>query len=153
MEMKEFALILSFFLFVFSACEPDSQDDCNINRNTPNNILEEELEIGFECLAEEDERETYFIKTQEEFEMLFSDDCTTLPSVDFDEFDVLSLSSGASGCFQDYQAYVRKDGIDYDCIIRVKECGGCEPWVVRRHWLVVPNIPEVNNINFIIERL
>lgn len=139
-------LILSVICF---QCNVDSEDDCNINKSRPQNLIVEELEIA--CFPDDIAQDNFHFTTLQQYEEAFSD--CDLPSVNFDQFDVLGIRSGASGCFRAYQPYVKEDGDDIQYIIRVKECGGCEPWVTRIDWVIVPKILEIQNISFIVEKL
>lgn len=142
-------LFVAFTILSLTNCEPDNQDECTISKNTPGNLIEETLEI--DCFPDDTAQDNFHFTTLEEYEAAFSD--CTLATVDFDQFDVLGIRSGASGCFRAYQPYVKENGDDIEYIIRVKECGGCEPWVTRIDWVTVPKILEIQNISFIVEKL
>ena len=149
-NMKRLFLLTPLLLCLLY-CNKDD-DNCNISRNTLDNLIVEELSI--ECFPEDENQTNFIIQSEAEFQNTFQILSTCiLPVVDFDQFTLLGIRSGASGCSRAYQTYVKKEGDDFSYILRVKECGGCEPWVVQIHWVTVPKIPEIANVSFTVERL
>ncbi len=81
-------------------------------------------------------------------------DCNgTGPAVDFTTYSVLALTTGASGCDRYYRRTVEKDNSarTYTYSIKIEECGSCEPWAIRTHWVTVPRLAEGYSVVFNVE--
>lgn len=81
-------------------------------------------------------------------------DSLTLASIDFDQYSVLSMAAEASGCTQQFCPRVETLAAEekYRFTIKVIECGGCEPLVIQRFWVVVPRLPDTYTVDFVVQR-
>lgn len=96
----------------------------------------------------------HVIYTEEDY-LAFLDSLTFNPEVcqtediDFNQSTLLVTGSGGSGCRRTYKRTVTQDEDEiYKCIITVRECGGCEPWEQRWHWILIDKIPSDSQVKF-----
>jgi hypothetical protein len=77
-------------------------------------------------------------------------DSVQFEPVDFSQYTILSMAADASGCEQYFCPKVEKLDAEqkYRFTITVQECGGCEPLVIRRFWVVVPKLPDGYTVDF-----
>ena len=147
--MYRLITILTLVLFVANSCKlvPNPNDRCE-NQNDMNSGLIEEV-LTLDCIFNEDD--SFTIRNDTEYQdLLASCSDTNPPSIDFDQFSLLGYTTGASGCSRYYEREVKKNTSKekYTFSIRIIECGGCEPYELRTHWVKVPRIPETYQVVF-----
>ncbi len=81
-------------------------------------------------------------------------DSLELAAIDFSQHSVLSMAAEASGCEQYFCPRVEAlpEDKQYRFTIVVKECGGCEPLIIQRFWVVVPRLPDGYTVDFVVQR-
>ena len=72
------------------------------------------------------------------------------PVVDFLQHTLLAYATAASGCAQYFEREVISDEAAkrYSFVVRIAECGGCEPWITQTHWVKVPRLPAGYTVDF-----
>lgn len=144
--MKKMVIMFFAALLLLVACDKEEIDICEEQRDINQGLILEVLDI--ECPHQENG--TFVIEGQEAFETLLDGCAGTVPAIDFDKNVVLGITTGASGCERYYKRTVTADASrkEYRYKVQVYECGGCEPWFVRTHWVVVPKPPAGYDYSF-----
>jgi len=97
------------------------------------------------------------IRSDEELQSLFVNrPCEgEIPAIDFSKYTLLGQFGGASGCerFYSRNVQIRENEEKYIFSVRVSECGGCEPFETRWHWVLVPILPESYSVSFEFETI
>lgn len=133
---------------VVTSCETDSDDLCAIKADINSGIIVESVE--FTCWQGLSVGDEHLITTATDFQAASPDCNDPAPTIDFDQFSVLGLTTGASGCERYYDRSVSKDdnAQEYRYRVTIIECGGCEPWAIQTHWVKVPRIPVGYTVRF-----
>jgi hypothetical protein len=148
---RNILLPLAIAVLVTSCHHQEIIDLCGVQQDINVGLIEEVLDIRCPYV----EGETYVIEDQAAYEEIVGS-CTEeeLPAIDFDRHTLLGLTTGATGCDRYYwrSVYAQPGRQRYLYTVEITECGGCEPWVVRTHWVVVPKVPDEYDVKFLIRR-
>lgn len=150
--MKTIAFFSSLLLVcLFYSCKEN--DLCQLKQDETYGSIEEVLDL--DCAV--GEPNNLVIRSEEAFQSLFN---TTpcngeLPTIDFSQYSILGQFGGATGCerFYSRSVQVKENTQEYIFTVTVSECGGCEPFEMRWHWVLVPVIPEGYSVSFVFETL
>lgn len=134
-------LLLSFF-----SCHKESL--CDSEQDVTAGDIEQLLVL--DCFVAGSNQQV--IRSTEELQDLFSllPCAGEIPTIDFSQYTLLGQSGGASGCkrFYDRSVLIKDSQKQYIFSVKVSECGGCEPFELRWHWVLVPVLPEDYSVNF-----
>lgn len=144
---------LAFLCILTMTFSCDKVNLCGLEQDVTLGDIEEVLDLN--CFVGGSNQQ--IIRSTEELEALFADrPCEgTAPNIDFSQFTLLGQFGGATGCERFYSRSVtikENQGL-YNFRVRVSECGGCEPWEMRWHWVLVPILPEDYSVNFEFETI
>lgn len=150
--MKTIAFFSSLFLVcLFFSCKETNL--CKLEQDETSGQIEEVL--GLDCSI--GGPNNLVIRSEEAFQSLFN---TTpcqgdLPTIDFSQHSILGQFGGATGCERFYSraVQVKENTQEYIFTVTVSECGGCEPFDTRWHWVLVPFIPEGYTVSFVFETM
>ena len=144
---------LAFLLTLSLAFSCNKVNLCGLEQDVTLGDIEEVLDLN--CFVEGENQQ--IIRSTEELEALFANrPCEgTAPNIDFSQFTLLGQYGGATGCerFYSRSVSINENQRKYNFRVRVSECGGCEPWEVRWHWVLVPVLPEDYSVNFELETI
>ncbi|MFD1141423.1 hypothetical protein ACFQ4C_09895 [Larkinella insperata] len=97
-------------------------------------------------------REGIRISTPEDYQRLFVGCCNGhLGAVNFNESDVLGLSTVNRGCSSSYQRNVRRDDATKRIIYTVTElyCKKCSPVDGQGNFVIIPKVPEGYTVEYV----
>lgn len=144
---------LAFLLILSMTFSCHKVNLCGLEQDVTLGDIEELLDLNCFVGGENEQ----IIRSTEELEALFANrPCEgTLPSIDFSQFTLLGQFGGATGCerFYSRRVTINENQRKYNFLVRVSECGGCEPWEMRWHWVLVPILPEDYSVSFEFETI
>lgn len=144
-----YSLLVFLSLLLLSGChkKDDAVDLCELQQDINLGAIAGVLDIRCPYA----EGETFIIQDRETYENI-AGACAEeeLPAIDFGRYHLLGVTTGASGCDRFYLRTVTVNHLKktYRYEVKVEECGLCEPWVVRTHWVLVPPVPEGYSVRF-----
>lgn len=150
--MKTFGtLILIFVLSLTFSCHKVNL--CGLEQDVKLGSIEQVLAL--DCFIGGANQQ--IIRSDEELQALFVNrPCQgEVPDIDFSKYTLLGQFGGASGCerFYSRNVQIRENEERYIFTVRVSECGGCEPFETRWHWVLVPILPESYSVSFEFETI
>ncbi len=144
---------LAFLLILGMTFSCDKANLCGLEQDVTLGDIEELLDLN--CFVGGENQQ--IIRSTEALEALFTDrPCEgTVPSIDFSQYTLLGQFGGATGCerFYSRRVTINENQRKYNFLVRVSECGGCEPWEMRWHWVLVPILPEDYSVSFEFETI
>ncbi|MGV3559019.1 hypothetical protein [Larkinella arboricola] len=97
-------------------------------------------------------REGIRISTSEDYQRLFANCCNGhLGAVNFNESDVLGLSTVNRGCSSSYQRNVRRDDANKRIVYTVTElyCKQCSPTDGQGNFVIIPKVPGGYTVEYV----
>ncbi|MBX2874241.1 MAG: hypothetical protein KTR30_19130 [Saprospiraceae bacterium] len=150
METIRTLALLSIFTLTFSCHKANL---CGLEQDVTLGDIEEVLDLS--CFVGGANEQ--IIRSPEELEALFANrPCEgAAPSIDFSQYSLLGQFGGATGCerFYSRKVSINENQRKYTFLVRVSECGGCEPFDMRWHWVLVPILPEDYSVTFEFETI
>lgn len=150
--MKTITFFSSLLLmFLCSSC--DKTNLCRLEQDATLGSIEEVLNLDCSVGGPNN----LVIRSEEAFQSLFDNTpCNgDLPAIDFSQYSILGQFGGATGCerFYSRRVKIKENEKEYLFTVKVSECGGCEPFEIRWHWVLVPLVPEEYTVSFVFETM
>jgi hypothetical protein len=94
--------------------------------------------------------DSLYQEVMETFEVDDTCTSTSLPSIDFTTYSLLGYYKCGSGCETNFnrKLYLDEENKKYIYDVEVESVGGCEPWVCRMNWVLVPALPDGYFVEF-----
>ena len=150
--MRKFLLVISFLFLINTGCKKSIL--CDGEDKNKGIIVSAPSILCFPDSAQDN----YIIRDESTYRLMFNSSPTSLPTcslptIDFNNFDLLGLPAEGSGCDIKYIRNVKRveNKQKYEYSVKVRTCGLCKMLGTSDNWILVPKIPEGWSISFEVE--